>query len=146
MKMVHLQNYIIIIMCDSNNLLFCTDLPTESSTIDITVLIVGLVSTLVFFTVLTVSTIVVCFVFKKKRRKSLNLQEHVYESVLQPPRTLVTFSEPSKLDTDSLYDKVKTTSCSTATQFELTDNKAYCSSSSKPPAEEDEAAPGTDPE
>ena len=89
----------------------------------------------------------VCFVFKKKRRKSLHLQEHMYESVSQPPGTLVTFSEPSKLDTDSLYDEVtKTSSCSTATQFELTDNKAYCSSSSKLPAEEDEAAPGTDPE
>ena len=45
-----------IIMCDSNNLLFCTDLPTDSaenrSTIDITVLIVGLVSTLVIFILL----------------------------------------------------------------------------------------------
>ena len=140
-----------IIMCDSNNLLFCTDLPTESaengSTINITVLIVGLVSTLAFFTVLVAFTLVIYFKFKKKKRKkSLNLQEHIYESVLQPPSTLVTFSEPSKLDTDSLYDEVKTTSCSTATQFELTDNEAYCSSFSKPPVEEDEAAPGTDPQ
>lgn len=107
-------------------------------------LIVGLVSTLAFFTVLAVFTIVICFVFKKKKRNNLNLQEHVYESVLQPPSTLVAFSEPSKLDTD-LYDEVKTTSCSTATQFELTDNKAYCSSSSKPPAA-DEMASGADPE
>ena len=134
-------------MCNSDDLLFCTDLPTESSTIDITVLIVGLVSTLVFFTVLVTFTLVIYFKFKKKRRKSLNLQlEHIYESVLQPPGTLVTFSEPSKLDTDSLYDEVKTTSCRTAAQFELTDNEAYCSSFSKPPAEEDEAAPGTDPQ
>ena len=88
---------------------------------------------------------VICFVVKKKKKeiKSLNPQEHVYESVSQPPSTLVTFSEPSKLDTDVYYDEVKSISCSTFTQFEL---KASCSNSFKPPAAEDEVAPGTDPQ
>ena len=84
-------------------------------------------------------------VFKKKnKRKILNLQEHVYESVLQPPSALVTFSEPAKLDSD-LYDEVRVSSFSTAAQFELTDNEAYHSSPSKPPPAA-EVAPGMDPE
>ena len=130
-------------------MLFCTDLPTEStengSTIR-TVLVVVLMSTLAFLTV-TAAFIIVLFVCKKKKeRKIQNLPEHVYESVpvLQPPGTLVTSSKPSKPNAD-LRDNVKITSCSTATQFELTDNNAYCSSSFKPPAE-NEVAPGTDPE
>ena len=114
----------------------------------ITVLVAGLVSTLAFLSLVAIFTMVMCFVVKKKmkERNSLNPQEHVYESVLQPPGTLVTFSESSKLDTDLDHNEVKTTSCSTAAHFELTDNKPCCSSSSKPPAEEDEATPGTDPE
>ena len=105
-------------------------------------LVAGLVSALSFLTLMTIFTMVMCFVVKKKKkkRKSLNPQEHVYESVLQPPSTLVAFSEPSKLDTDLYYDEVKSIFCTTATQFELTDNKPYCSSSFKPPAE-DEVAP-----
>ena len=110
-------------------------------------LVVVLVGTLAFFSMIAAFILVIHFVFKKKnKRKILNLQEHVYESVLQPPSTLITFSEPAKLDSD-LYDEVKTTSFSTATQFELTDNEAYHSSPSKPRAPlEAEVAPGTDPE
>ena len=129
-------------------MLFCTDLPTEStensSTIR-TVLVVVLLSTLAFLTVMA-AFIIVIFVFKKKKERIIqNLPEHVYESVLQPPGTLVTSSKPSKLNAD-LHDDVKTTSCSTATQFELIDNDAYCSSSFKPPSAENEVTPGTDPE
>ena len=92
-------------------------------------LTVVLVSTLAFFTLIAAVTIVACFVFKKKRkRKILNLPEHVYESVSLPPTTLVTFSEPGC----DLYDEVKITSGSTTTKFELIDNEAY--SSSKPAA------------
>jgi hypothetical protein len=95
--------------------------------------------------VIAAFAVVMCFVFKKKKeRKILNPQEHVYESVLQPPNTLITFSKPSEVDAD-LHDEVKTTSFSTATQFELTDNEAYCNSPPKPSAE-DEVAPGADPE
>ena len=104
-----------------------------------------LVCTLVFLSMIAAFTVVTCFVFKKKnKRRILNLQEHIYESISQPPSTLVTFSEPAKLDSD-LYDEVETTSFSTATQFELTDNEAYHNSPSKPPPEA-EVAPGTDPE
>ncbi len=112
--------------------LFYTDLklPTESAESDnnstITVVVAVLVSILALLTVMAAFTIIIvitCFVKKKKERKILNLPNHVYESVLQPPSTLVTFSKLSNLDAD-LYDKVKTTSCSTATQFELTDNEA----------------------
>ena len=109
---------------------FCVDLPksAENNSI-ITVLAVVLVSTLAFFTLIAAVTIVACFVFKKNRkRKILNLPEHIYESVSLPPTTLVTFSEPGC----DLYDEVKTTSGSTATKFELIDNESY--SSSKPPA------------
>ena len=104
-----------------------------------------LACSLAFLSMIAAFTIVICFVFKKKsKRKILNLQEHVYESVLQPPSTLVTFSEPAKHESD-LYDEVKVSSFSTAAQFELTDNEAYHSSPSKPPPAA-EVAPGTDPE
>ena len=106
---------------------------------------VVLLSTLAFLTVMA-AFIIVIFVFKKKKERIIqNLPEHIiYESVLQPPAgTLVTSSKPSKLSAD-LHDDVKTTSCSTATQFELTDNDAYRSSSFKPPSAENEVAPGTD--
>ena len=119
-----------IIVVHFNWLFFCVDLPksAENNSI-ITVLAVVLVSTLAFFILILAVTIVACFVFKKKRkRKILNLQEHVYESVSLPPTTLVTFSEPGC----DLYDEVKTISGSTPTKLELIDNEAY--NSSKPAA------------
>ena len=128
-KMVYIC-YIIVV--HFNWLFICVDLPksAENNSI-ITVLAVVLVSTLALFTLITAVTIVTCFVFKKKRkRKILNLQEHVYESVSLPPTTLVTFSEPAS--GCDLHDEAKTTSGSTATKFEMIDNEAY--SSSKPPA------------
>ena len=96
-----------------------------------------LVSTLAILTVMAAFTIVLLVLIKKKReRKIQNQPVHVYDSVLQPPRTLVTSSKPSKLDAD-LHEDMKTTSCSTD-QFELADNEVYCSSSSKPPCSIDQ--------
>ena len=99
-------------------------------------LVVLLVSTLAILAVMTAFTIVLLVHIKKGKKKIPNQPVHVYDSVLQPSRTLVTSSKPSKLDAD-LYEDVKTTSCSTD-QFELADNEAYCSSSSKPPCSIDQ--------
>ena len=124
------MKYMYVIFCT------CTDVTMESTDNNstITVLVMVLVSILAFLIVAAALTVVTCFVFKKKnKRRTLDVQEHshIYESVLpQPPNSLVTFSEPAKLDSD-LYDEVKKTSCNTA--FELTDNKAYDGGPSKPP-------------
>ena len=122
-------------MCILVALIFVDLTKSEESNSPITLLAVGLVCTLAFFVLITAASIVVCFVYKKKnKRKILDMQEHVYESVSLPPTTLVTFSEPAKMECD-LYDDVKTASGSTATEFELMDNEAY-SSSMPPPATE----------
>ena len=123
--------------------LICVDLTkSEESNSTITLLAVVLVCTLAFLVLITAASIVAYFIYKKQsKRKILNIQEHVYESVSLPPTTLVTFSEPAKMECD-LYDDVKTASDSTATEFELMDNKAYSSSEPPPPAAE--VAPDTE--
>ena len=150
-------------------LFFGTDVPTESTedknNISITMLAVVVVcaSATVFLIMIAAFVTVTCFAFKKKNKKRVvNLQEHVYESVLQPT-TLVTFSQPAaqeaeieSIDSD-LYDEVKTSGHINTTNFDLTDNKAYLRSHSaaaetpvtetpvtETPVKEAEVAPGTD--
>ena len=112
-------------------------------------------SATVFLIMIAAFVTVTCFAFKKKNKKRVvNLQEHVYESVLQPT-TLVTFSQPAaqeakieSIDSD-LYDEVKTSGHINTTSFDLTDNKAYLRSHSaaaetpvtETPVKEAEVAP-----
>lgn len=101
---------------------------TENNSL-VTMLAVVLVCILVFLTLITAIVVVIYLIFKKKGKRKRKLPEHVYDSVTPPPiSTHSSLSGATNLD----YDEVKTTSDSTATQFELTDNVAY--NSFKPPA------------
>ena len=85
-------------------------------------LVVVLVCSLVLLTVIVVSVVIVmCFILKKNKRKALDLQEHIYDSVSVPaPSTQAIVSKSVKLTDD---DEVKETSA--PQKFELTDNVAY---------------------
>ena len=109
---------------------------TENNSL-VTVLAVVLVCILVFLALIMAVVVVICLIFKKKGKRKRKLPEHVYDSVSPPPNTHPSLSEATSLD----YDEVKTTSDSTATQFELTDNVAY--NSFKPPPAAAETNPST---
>ena len=121
------------------NLLDRADLPKlAENNITVTVLVVDLVvCILVFLTVIAAIVIVICFVFKKKsKRKILDLQEHVYDSVSVPaPSKHTLVSKSTKL---AEFDDVKNSSDS---KFELSDNVAYGSSK---PLSAAETTPNTD--
>ncbi len=119
------------------------DLPRSAeNSNNITVLVVVLVCILVFLVLIVVIIVIVMFfIFKRNlnKRKALDLQEHVYDSVSVPApsaRVLVT-----KLTDD---DEVKEPSVSQ--KFELTDNEAYASykPECKPLSPGAETTPNTD--
>ena len=87
---------------------------------------------LVFLTLIAVIVVIVmCFILKKNKRKALDLQEHVYDSVSIPaPSTQTLVSKSVKLTVD---DEVKEPSV--PQKFELTDNVAYGSYKPLPAAE-----------
>ena len=120
------------------NLFDCADLPkTAENNSTVTVLAVVLSCIVVFLTVIVAIVIVICFVFKKKsKRKMLDLQEHVYDSVSMPALSTHTFVSKSTNLAD--YDDVKKSSDS---KFELSDNIAY---GSYKPLSAAETTPNTD--
>ena len=69
-------------------LLHHADLPiarSSENSNNITVLVVVLICILVLLIVIVVSVVIVmCFILKKNKRKTLDLQEHVYDSVSVP--------------------------------------------------------------
>ena len=81
--------------------------------------------------------IVMCFILKKNKRKAVDLQEHVYDSVSVPaPSTQAIVSKSVKLTDD---DEVKEPSV--PQKFELSDNVAY---GSYKPLSAAETTPNTD--
>ena len=86
-------------------------------------LVVVLVCSLVLLTVIVVSVVIVmCFILKKNKRKALDLQEHIYDSVSVPaPSTPAIVSKLVKLTDND--DEAKEPSV--PQKFELTDNVAY---------------------
>jgi hypothetical protein len=116
------------------------DLPRSAeNSNNITVLVAVLVCILVFLALIVVIIVIVlCFLFKRNKRKVLDLQEHVYDSVSVPaPSTRALDSKSTKLTHD---DEVEEPSISQ--KFELTDNEAYASY--KPLSPGAEATPNTD--
>ena len=103
-------------------LFFDVDLPKSAeNTSTVTVLVVVLICILVFLTVIAAIVIVICFVFKKKsKRKILDLQEHVYDSVSPPPSVYTTsLSKSTKfVNCESDDSKQKTSD----PKVELTEN------------------------
>ena len=101
-------------------------------------LVVVLVCILVFLTVVVVSVVIVmCFILKKNKRKALDLQEHVYDSVSVPAQSAqASVSKSVKLTDD---DEVKEPSV--PQKFELSDTVAY---GSYKPLSAAETTPNTD--
>ena len=120
-------------------LLHHADLPiarlSENSN-NITVLVVVLICILVLLIVIVVSVVIVmCFILKEI--KTLDLQEHVYDSVSVPaPSTQALISKSVKLTDDN---EVKEPSV--PQKFELSDNVAY---GSYKPLSAAETTPNTD--
>ena len=101
---------------------FYADRPRSAETNNnITVLAVALVCILLLLAVIAAIVIVICFVVRKKnKRKMLDLQEHVYDSVSVPAQSAHFLdSKTTKIVDD---DEVKK---SGSQKFELTDNVAY---------------------
>ena len=121
-------------------IILCADLPksAENNT-NITVLVVVIVSILVLLIVIAAIVIVICLIFKKNKRKILDLQEHVSDSVSLPPSTRTSLSKSTKLvgcESDDAKQKTSDPNCeltltdnvaygSYKPKFELTDNVAY---------------------
>ena len=105
----------------------CADLPksVENNTnITCTVLVVVFVSILVLLIVIAAIVIVICLIFKKNKRKILDLQEHVFDSVSLPQSTRTSLSKSTKLvscESDDAKQKTSDPNC----ELTMTDNVAY---------------------